>query len=492
MISAIVTVYNKAPFLERCLSSIANQTDKHAQIIIIDDGSSDGSGKICDRYGEKYGWSVWHTKNKGVSAARNLGLDNAEGDYVTFMDADDAYTPEAFDVMNRMARHQFNIVQFGQYRHHAVATHKDPIHKGRYRMDNLPRRWAMVWNKMYKQNFIEENKIRFIEGMQFGEDELFNVRAILANGGLYHAPQTLARHYFDDKKSLCRGELTLERLTKLVDKLLDMADKEPDQVKAQWLRHKARKHQNSALFRRFGYQRQPTGQYDVVYFLKDTQRNEELRYSLRTIEENWEYNRVWFYGGCPRGLRPDCHVPLKQTAPNKWRRVREMILGACQNDAITDDFWLFNDDFFVLKPISEDMPPQYNGTIEGQIKRVEARHGGMKTNYTRRLRHLLTTLQEAGLPTLNYSVHKPILVNRAKAVEVLEKFPNEPMFRALYANYWQIGGESKHDMKVMVPYFDLSKAGKWEFVSTNDQSFKSGNIGLYIREKFDGKSRFEV
>ena len=156
-------------------------------------------------------------------------------------------------------------------------------------------------------------------------------------------------------------------------------------------------------------------------------------------------------------------------------------------------FWLFNDDFFILRPISEDMKPQYNGTLDYQIKRVEAKHGGSQTDYTYRLRHLVKTLEHTGNPTLNYSVHKPILINRKKAIEVLEKFPDEPMFRALYGNYWNIGGEDGSDNKIMVQYFDLSKVNDhWSYLSTHDMSFQYGNIGQWIRSKFPNPSRFEV
>ena len=490
MISVIVPVYNKAPFLRRCLDSLVNQTDKSAQVIIVDDGSTDGSSKICDEY-KKYGFEVYHKrKNAGVAAARNFGLKKVKGDYVAFLDADDAFTDNAIDVMTRIARHEFNIYQFGQYRCHPNNMLKDDVRKGFHPPANLPRRWAMVWNKMFKKSFLDEFKIKFIEGMQFGEDEIFSAQAILANGGMYQAPQHLMLHYFDDKKSLCRGELSLERLTGLVNKLEELGSAETDPEKADWYFMKAKVHKESALFQRFGY-KEPTGKYDIVYFLKNTQVNEELRYSLRSVEANWKYNRVWFYGGCPVGITPDHHIDLDQTEPSKWERVRGMMLAACHNDNITEDFWLFNDDFFIMKRIAEDMPPQYNGTLKAQINRVEARHGGIRTDYTTRLRHLVRTLEKANKGLLNYSVHKPMLINRKKMIEVLEKFPDEPMQRALYGNYWKVGGVSRSDMKVMLSNYSVDKIKNWPFLSTSDDSFARGNVGQYIRDKFPNKSRFE-
>lgn len=499
LISVIIPVYNKAPFLRRCFDSLIYQTDKSAQIIIVDDGSTDGGGKICDEYAKRYKWEVYHTKNAGVSAARNLGISKANGDYIVFLDADDALAPEAIDVMTRMARHDFNIVQFGQYRYSRGL--QSPVFrrqsKGHCTFETLPRHWMMVWNKMYKRAFIYKHRIRFKEGLQFGEDELFSIKSLIANDGMYIAPQTLMRHYFDDTNSLCRGGLSLERLKGLDDGIVDIIKQlkkhktTKNQRAIEWLECVRDRHHNSEVFRRFGWKREPKGKYDVVYLLKETAFNAELLYSLRSLEMNWQFNKVWFYGGCSERIKPDHHVPVEQNQPSKWENVRSMLVEVCKNDDITEDFWLFNDDFFVLKPVSENMPPQYNGSLKAQIERVERKHNG-STDYTMRLRHLLETLEKAKKPTLNYSVHKPMLINRKKALEVLTKFPDEPMFRALYGNYWRIGGNSCRDMKVMLVDYDMKKIKDWPFVSTEDVSWRIGTIGKFLRNKFNQKGRFEI
>jgi len=497
-VSLIITVYNKAPFLKRCLDSIVNQTDKSAQIILIDDGSTDGSTKICRDYSVRYGWEFGlFLENQGVSAARNLGLEKATGEYIAFLDADDAFTPDAIDIMTRISRHGFNICQFGHNRiasGNVAITRRALAAKGEYTPEKLPKHWQMVWNKLYKTSFIRKHKLRFIEGMQFGEDEIFNVRAILANDGLYHAPQSLMNHYFDDLDSLCRGHLDLERLSRLIKELENVAKKQKDPAKRECVQHIINRHLNSTLFDRFGYGRNNAGKYDVVYFLKPSPINEELRYSLRSVEKNWQYRKIWFYGGCPNGIKPDYHVAVAQRELSKWERVRGMLYQVCQNDDITEDFWLFNDDFFVLKYHGEDMPPQYNTTLQERISGIESRHGGNPTEYTERLRHLVKTLKKANKGYLDYTVHKPMLINRKKMLEVLEKFPDEPMFRALYGNYWKIGGESRHDMKIQLLHYAKAASAirDWDFVSTSDESFRSGNIGRYLRNMFDTPSRFEV
>ena len=187
-------------------------------------------------------------------------------------------------------------------------------------------------------------------------------------------------------------------------------------------------------------------------------------------------------------------MAVVQNGPSKWELVRSMMMKVCENDNITEDFWLFNDDFFILRPVPEDMPPYYNGSIYKQIVKVENRHGMTSNDYTRRLRHLTQTLERAHKECKNYGVHKPMLINRQKMLEVLKLFPDEPMNRALYGNYWEIGGVRRKDMKIRVTHYDYMDEVKtqWEFVSTSDESFREGEIGRYIRDKFRDKSRFEV
>jgi glycosyltransferase involved in cell wall biosynthesis len=95
-ISVIIPVYNREKFLEACISSVLNQEDVNTEIILINDGSTDFSGQICDKYAAKYdNIYVFHTENHGVSHARNIGLNNANGDYVCFLDSDDSFNAEA-------------------------------------------------------------------------------------------------------------------------------------------------------------------------------------------------------------------------------------------------------------------------------------------------------------------------------------------------------------------------------------------------------------
>lgn len=114
MISLIVPVYDVEKYLPQCLDSIANQTYKDMEVIIINDGSTDGSLKICETYCEKYGWKLISQKNQGLSAARNAGIEVATGDYIAFCDSDDWFDKDMISTMMLKAKtNQADIVECG-------------------------------------------------------------------------------------------------------------------------------------------------------------------------------------------------------------------------------------------------------------------------------------------------------------------------------------------------------------------------------------------
>lgn len=233
--------------------------------------------------------------------------------------------------------------------------------------------------------------------------------------------------------------------------------------------------------------------HDIVYFVKECQNNEELRYSIRSVVENFPFKSIWFYGGCPMTLEADNMVRLEQRAPRKWENVRNMMLEACKNDGITEAFWLFNDDFFILKPMTNGIEPRFDGTLTSKIEQVEAEHMGERQEWTNNLRHLRETLRKDGKPEQNYAIHEPMLINRRKMLEVLEKHPDEPMMRALYGNYWEIGGVQEADPKLSMQHNEglAEKLRTMDVVSTSDESFQNGDIGRWLRDRFNNKSKYE-
>lgn len=237
------------------------------------------------------------------------------------------------------------------------------------------------------------------------------------------------------------------------------------------------------FLRGFGMKR-----YDVIYILKQGAGDSELRYSLRSIEKNMQHGDVWFVCGQPRGLVPDHRLEIPQTEPVKWDRVRGSLFRVCSNNDVPDKFWLFNDDFFVLKPMASETP-MYQGLMRDHILRVEKKYHGI-TDYTRHLRECEATLKGADLPTFDYAVHMPMLIDKAKMLEALKVFPDCPMFRCLYGNYAVIGGEIHDDVKIVE--LDEPIPDDADFVSTCDAAFAQGIAGRQIMQMFRDKCRYEI
>lgn len=229
--------------------------------------------------------------------------------------------------------------------------------------------------------------------------------------------------------------------------------------------------------------------HDIVYVLKNDIRPDELRYSLRSVEKNMTYNNVWFYGGCPNELKPDFYVRITQHGDTKWAKVSETLKIMCRNDDLTENVWLFNDDFFVLKKMTSEQA-MVQGSLAYRCQRIKETTNGRPSPYAQELTKTLAFLKHQGKDRLDYALHVPMLINRRKAYEVLQRFPDIPMFRSLYGNYWHIGGTLMDDVKIQnnddVPGKD------WRFVSTSDGSFKNGRVGDFIRQQFKEPSRYEI
>lgn len=226
--------------------------------------------------------------------------------------------------------------------------------------------------------------------------------------------------------------------------------------------------------------------HDIVYILKEDIDSEELRYSLRTVEANFPHRYVWFFGGCPDWAAPDRFVAFHQTGRTKWEKSTSTLRAICTTDEVTDDFWLFNDDFFIMHKL-DDFPQMYHGTLADRVQ--EIRNDRRWSRYSKNLKVTAQMLIDAGYGTLNYAVHVPILVNKQKALEVLDKFPGCPMFRSLYGNYCNIGGVDIEDVKI---YKKDQPPDDRALLSTTEDSFGDGEVGRYIRARFMKESHWEI
>lgn len=196
-ISVIIPVYNTERYLRRCVDSVLTQTFTDFEVLLIDDGSKDKSGEICDEYVEKDSRiKVFHKENGGVSSARNVGLDNACGEWVVFVDADDKVADGYFtirkdfedsDVIQKphiIVTENQNLIY--NYQELSVLRERDSIF--RY---YVQKRNNALWDKLIKRNLIKDT--RFNTNVFIGEDFLFFLSILpgvrkwaFDNVGAYH------------------------------------------------------------------------------------------------------------------------------------------------------------------------------------------------------------------------------------------------------------------------------------------------------------------
>lgn len=226
---------------------------------------------------------------------------------------------------------------------------------------------------------------------------------------------------------------------------------------------------------------------DLIYILKADIDTEELKYSLRSVEKNFPINRVWFVGGQPEGLEPDIRLKHDQVGNCKWEMIRSSMWKAVSDERLSEDFFLFNDDFFVMEPVDTDSFRNFvDGTLERRIDELHSESG--MNAYTRTLFKLEQELKTMHEPTMNFDVHLPMLLNKEQVRSTLYKC-SSPQMRSAIGNINRLPFVIHPDVKV----YDLESVPVNEtYLSTNDDTFKKGNVGKYIRETFTTKSRFEV
>ena len=226
---------------------------------------------------------------------------------------------------------------------------------------------------------------------------------------------------------------------------------------------------------------------DVVYILKRELDTEELKFSLRSVDKNFPINRVWFIGGQPKGFRNVVRLQHEQIGNCKWELIRSSMWKAVNAEDLAEEFFLFNDDFFVMKPVDTDSFINFvDGTLSRRIDELHAEHG--MNPYCRTLFKLEQELRTMKEPTMNFDVHLPMLMNKEQVKATLYKC-SSPQMRSAIGNLNRLPFVVHNDVKV----YDLESVPVDEtYLSTNDDTFNKGKVGKYIRETFATKSRFEV
>jgi len=186
-LSIVVPIYNVRDYLIPCLESLTAQTLADLEVILVDDGSTDGSGDIADQFAAgRAGWTVLHVPNGGLGRARNIGLDNSQSPFVAFVDSDDLVPRDAYELMfHAVSESGSDMVCGGVLRFDGARTFSSPLHR-RALLRNQMRTHiretpaliydTTAWNKIYRRGFLKEHSLRFPEGVYY-EDIPFTLPA---------------------------------------------------------------------------------------------------------------------------------------------------------------------------------------------------------------------------------------------------------------------------------------------------------------------------
>lgn len=222
LVSIIVAIYNVEKYLKNCLDSIIYQSYKKIEIILVDDGSTDACGLICDEYALKDSRiKVIHKQNQGLGMARNSGLDVATGEYVLFVDSDDWLDKSMVQIMLDAATENssdFVVCGFNQVNNSKDSEKKIkctdqinliqepnikekvlyPILGARCEERNDIEREMCVWTNLYKMSLLKENNIRFVSEREYlSEDLFFNINYIMTCASAVLLPECLYNYRFN-------------------------------------------------------------------------------------------------------------------------------------------------------------------------------------------------------------------------------------------------------------------------------------------------------
>lgn len=252
LISLIIPVYNAEKFLPRCLESIRNQSYQNLEVVLVNDGSTDRSGLICDEYAQKdKRFKVIHKENGGVSSARNAALSIASGAYVGFVDPDDWIDSIMFEKLHELIqKHQVDMAICGYIKENVdgdvlqetVAPSVKVLNRTEALNSILDVNGfrGFLWNKLFSSELFHKNfEINFDENIHFCEDLLFCCKAILNAENIVH-DSTPYYHYIIHDNNASKAKYSLKKLTALdavenIIRLLNIDDVDKKKYKSYYV-----------------------------------------------------------------------------------------------------------------------------------------------------------------------------------------------------------------------------------------------------------------
>ncbi len=221
MISIIVPVYKVEPYLRQCVDSVLGQTYRDIEVLLIDDGSPDHCGEICDEYGRKdQRVRVFHTENRGLSAARNLGLSEAQGDYIGFVDSDDWIEPEMFNTMlSGTENANADMISCASWREYPGSRQeqrsRDAVYTGKDSLKALIEGniSSYVWGKLYHRALLQG--ISFPVGKLY--EDISTIHQIIGGSNKTVSVQDAFYHYRQRPESIMSKKNSARNLIELAE-----------------------------------------------------------------------------------------------------------------------------------------------------------------------------------------------------------------------------------------------------------------------------------
>lgn len=212
-VTVIVPIYNVEKYLARCIDSLVNQTLNEIEIVLVNDGTKDSSGKIAMQYAKQYKEKIIYLEkeNGGLSDARNYGLAYAKGEYIAFLDSDDYIEKDAYEKMYEKAKlENADYVECDFIWEYPNKKRKDKCYQYNNKKEMLAFARVVAWNKLIKREIIEENNIRFPKGLRY-EDIEFTYKLIPHLNKICYVDQCFI-HYIQRKNSIAnvQNEKTAE------------------------------------------------------------------------------------------------------------------------------------------------------------------------------------------------------------------------------------------------------------------------------------------
>lgn len=208
-LSIIVPVYNAEHFLDKCIKSVQSQTLQDFELILVNDGSKDNSLEICKKYSQEDSRIiVFNQENSGQSKARNVGLENANGEYIAFLDSDDWVDSDYYERLVVACEKNEAEVSCGSilrvrknYQKYRIKYTEEKVYTNSQEKIDIAHVPDMcyVWNKVYKKEFLDRINLKFVEGMFF-EDVDFVTRAVYFSNKIVTVPDTYY-HYWTNRNS---------------------------------------------------------------------------------------------------------------------------------------------------------------------------------------------------------------------------------------------------------------------------------------------------